>query len=123
MSNKMRYGACIYCGQIGTYDGDGEFSDKNIDILVSKECNCDSAVKKRNGELTISRAEAQISQLRENYSYGITELIKIGARLVQTGEADKVQVTAENGDKLSVSVASKGIKVSRIRTKKEEATV
>lgn len=117
-----KVGACIYCGQIKVLEMEiPEDEDRNIQ--ASRECNCALAQEKRAGKLTLSRAEAQITQITEGYDYSIAELLKFGARLIQEGQIDKINVVAENGDKISVATAAKGIKVSKIKTKKVEVTV
>ena len=119
----MRMGTCKFCGQTAMVDvdGDQEFSQDQLDVLVSEQCRCDGSARMKEKKRIIEATEWEIgTMLGEEYAE-VAQLLIEALDLVYEEKIKKLTVTLPGHTKVNLYKSGPGIKLESQKTQKLES--
>lgn len=119
-------GACRFCGQIGTLEVPPEWTEAEVDELVTETCECAEASYYSSRKSRKERAHVRIEELFGQgdtqtgaVSEGAVELLHLAVDKVGDEQVLSVTVDAGGGVKASIKLTNKDtIKATRTATAK-----
>lgn len=108
-SSEIQTGACRFCGQIYQFETDGNASEKKLDKWAEEKCDCYEAKVYQKMTQRANEARDNIQELFGEKYEAASGILALGVDLILENEATKVTIDTGKGEKLSVSVNTKGI--------------
>ena len=113
----MQYGTCKFCGATKMVKAEEEISQNGLDILASKECDCEGARFARKKAADFETTSAYIDNLIDKDD--LAQAIKGFIEPLQDYKAMSLSVKIDDKTKFSMSVGQDGaLSVQRVDTLK-----
>lgn len=115
-----QFGACKYCGQMGTVQSEKKLTKEQLNEEVTWNCRCAEAKAAREKEENYRTATAAVETLFKDMERE-AEFLKQACKLLADGTLKSVTVDTGGMVKASVKTTKKGkIRITRSMSEKQE---
>lgn len=122
-SSQLKTGYCNYCGNSRMVYVPESWSQVEIDIQATKECDCPMATRERNYKIQKVAAEDNIRRLLEETDPEIADLLIEAVGLVQRGMCSKLTIMISRQTRVTLRKSKDGaLKCDKVTSLKEETT-
>ena len=108
-SSEIQTGCCRFCGQIYQFETDGRATEDQLDKWAEERCDCYEAKVAQKMTQRANEARDNIQELFGEKYESALGILALGVDLILMNEASKLTIDTGKGEKLSVSVNTKGI--------------
>lgn len=119
----MRMGTCKFCGQTAMVDvnGDQEFSQEQLDVLVSEQCRCDGSRRMKEKKRILEATEYEIGTMLGEEFAEVAQFLIEGLDLVYEEQIKKLTVALPGQLKVNLYKVGPGIKLESQKVQKLES--